>query len=254
VPPGTTLNVSIFNPDTHQYQLSEFVATVDASGRFAWVDVTHFTIFAVSVPQKVMIASINPTIASPGDVVTIYGSGFGLAPEENIVRFLGRTGPAITVTVISASANVLTVRVPAGAGNGGLFVTVGTAKSNTVRFNVNDSSDENGPSNLPPNVYAGIDQTISLPSSALLQGAVSDDGLPSGVVTTQWSVVSGPGSVSFDNPAALTAYASFSATGTFVLRLTANDGALSASDDVVVTVNVPSPHNPPANKAPSVNA
>src|SRR5207249_4729874 len=50
-----------------------------------------------------------------------------------------------------------------------------------------------------------------------------------------WSKVSGPGSVSFTTLNG-NYYASFSATGTYALRLTASDGDLSASNDVTVIV------------------
>src|SRR5262249_60223049 len=86
---------------------------------------------------------------------------------------------------------------------------------------------------------AGRDQTITLPSSANLVGTVSDDGLPNppGAVTTTWSKVSGPGTVTFGNAAAVSTTASFSLSGSYVLRLTANDSALQASDDISITVN-----------------
>ena len=58
-----------------------------------------------------------------------------------------------------------------------------------------------------------------------------------GRVTTTWSKVSGPGTVTFGNPNAVDTTASFSAAGTYVLRLTANDSLLSSSDDITVTVN-----------------
>src|SRR5262245_21859916 len=108
------------------------------------------------------------------------------------------------------------------------------------------------PTNQPPGVNAGLDQTITLPSSANLIGTVSDDGLPNppGVVTTTWSKVSGPGTVTFGNAAAVNTTASFSLSGSYVLRLTANDSALQASDDISVTVNPAGP----GNQAPSVNA
>jgi hypothetical protein len=51
--------------------------------------------------------------------------------------------------------------------------------------------------------------------------------------------VSGPGTVTFSAPTAATTTASFSAAGTYVLRLSASDGALSTSDDVAVTVSAP---------------
>src|SRR5262244_2806578 len=95
------------------------------------------------------------------------------------------------------------------------------------------------PVNQPPGVNAGLDQTITLPSSANLVGSVSDDGLPNppGAVTTTWSKVSVPGTVTFGNAAAVSTTASFSVSGSYVLRLTANDSALQASDDISVTVN-----------------
>jgi serine protease AprX len=93
--------------------------------------------------------------------------------------------------------------------------------------------------NLAPVVNAGLDQVITLPSSANLTGVAIDDGQPNppGVLTTTWSQVSGPGTVSFSNPSALNSTATFSASGVYVLRLTVSDGALAVSDDVAVTVN-----------------
>src|SRR5439155_4286372 len=58
--------------------------------------------------------------------------------------------------------------------------------------------------NLAPTVDAGIDQPITLPATTVtLSGQASDDGLPAGTLTTQWSKVSGPGPVTFGNAAAL---------------------------------------------------
>ncbi|HNG29967.1 MAG TPA: RHS repeat-associated core domain-containing protein [Blastocatellia bacterium] len=96
------------------------------------------------------------------------------------------------------------------------------------------------PANQAPLVAAGADQTISLPTlTASLTGAASDDGLPSGALSLNWSRVSGAGTVMFSAPNQAATDATFSGTGVYVLRLTASDGALSASDDVQVTVNPP---------------
>ena len=104
-----------------------------------------------------------------------------------------------------------------------------------------------GSTNQPPVVDAGPDQTITLPSSANLNGTVTDDGLPNppGTVTTTWSEVSGPGPATFGNASAVDTTASFSASGTYVLRLTADDSALQSSDDLTVTVNPASQNQPP---------
>jgi hypothetical protein len=113
-------------------------------------------------------------------------------------------------------------------------------------------------SNAAPRVSAGSDSSVTMPSSATLRGTVADDGLPSGsTVTHRWSKVSGPGTVTFADPAALDTTAAFSTSGTYVLRLTATDGSLSDTDDVQVTV-APAPASAPAptttNTAPSVSA
>jgi hypothetical protein len=96
-----------------------------------------------------------------------------------------------------------------------------------------------------PTASAGPDETVTLPASAGLTGTVTDDGLPDppGLVTTAWSQVSGPGTVTFDDLAAVNTTASFSLAGTYVLRLSANDGELVARDDVTITVN-PAPTPP----------
>lgn len=93
---------------------------------------------------------------------------------------------------------------------------------------------------LPPVVDAGADQTFltANPASvvASLNGSAFDEGLPFGTLTTTWSAVSGPGSVTFANAAALATTAQFSAAGQYVLRLMASDGSATRSDDLVITV------------------
>ncbi|MGE3507817.1 MAG: PA14 domain-containing protein, partial [Vicinamibacterales bacterium] len=93
--------------------------------------------------------------------------------------------------------------------------------------------------NAAPTATAGADQTITLPAGATLNGSATDDGLPNppAALTYAWSMVSGPGTVTFGTPGAATTTASFSAAGSYTLRLTVSDSALSATDDVVVTVN-----------------
>jgi hypothetical protein len=92
--------------------------------------------------------------------------------------------------------------------------------------------------NDPPQVDAGNDQTITLPASALLDGSVSDDGIPNppGFTTTIWRQVSGPESVTFANANAVDTMVSFDSAGIYVLRLAADDDELVTTDDVTLTV------------------
>ena len=80
--------------------------------------------------------------------------------------------------------------------------------------------------------------TVTLPASAVLEGACLDDGLPTppGATSVLWTSVSGPGTVAFLHPASTTTTASFSVAGVYVLRLSATDGALAAGDELTVVV------------------
>ena len=97
--------------------------------------------------------------------------------------------------------------------------------------------------NLSPIANAGPDQSITGPvNSVTLNGSATDDGQPNGLLTYNWKKVNGPGKVTFGNASQAVTTAQFSKAGTYTLRLTANDGQLSATDDVVITVNsVPTP-------------
>ncbi|WP_214414415.1 Ig-like domain-containing protein [Sphaerisporangium fuscum] len=90
--------------------------------------------------------------------------------------------------------------------------------------------------NKPPYVLATQDQTFNRPGQARLNAVVKDDGLPSGTLTTAWSVVDGPGEAFFTDPNGATGTTvSFTKPGTYKVRLTASDGALPASSTVTVT-------------------
>ena len=94
------------------------------------------------------------------------------------------------------------------------------------------------PANMPPEVDAGPDQSPPA-RSADLDATVTDDGFTS--VTTVWSMVSGPGLASFDDPTAVDTTVVFSAAGAYVLRLTADDGAGPVTDDVEITAGSADP-------------
>ena len=96
--------------------------------------------------------------------------------------------------------------------------------------------------NRAPTVDATGPGSVTLPAGATVNAAVADDGVPLGSsVTINWSKVSGPGTVTFANPGAASTTATFSAAGAYVLRATASDGQLSASDDLSITVNLEPP-------------
>ncbi|HNP31110.1 MAG TPA: FG-GAP-like repeat-containing protein [Nitrospirales bacterium] len=91
--------------------------------------------------------------------------------------------------------------------------------------------------NVAPTVNAGSPQTVILPGAASLDGTVTDDGAPYNLMWSQWSTISGPGTVTFFNEFEVNTTARFSAPGTYVLRLTATDGELANSADLTITVH-----------------
>jgi choice-of-anchor A domain-containing protein len=92
--------------------------------------------------------------------------------------------------------------------------------------------------NLPPAVAAGPDRALFSANEVLaLSGSVTDDGFPLGCgLKTQWRVLSGPGEVTFADPAASDTTVSFSAPGSYVLELAADDGVAVSRDTLRVTV------------------
>ncbi len=84
-----------------------------------------------------------------------------------------------------------------------------------------------------PCVEAGADQRVSVLGGTYLFGRGNDDGLQ-GPLAYTWSQRSGPGIATFADPTAPWTTTQFSAQGTYVLQIDADDG--STSDDDVVTI------------------
>ena len=71
----------------------------------------------------------------------------------------------------------------------------------------------------------------------ILEATASDDGKPvGGTLTTAWTMLSGTGTVTFATPAQANSTVTFSAPGSYMLRLSANDTALQTNVDITVTV------------------
>ena len=166
-------------------------------------------------------------------VELVSGSGgHSLAGNSNVLP-----GPRIAWSK-GKTAGLLDLTLN-GAANGNVATSIGWQWQDTNLNDLHDGSVDCGTvGNHAPVVNAGPDQTVKLPASATMQGSVTDDGLPNppAAVTSTWSQVSGPGTATFTDPSSPTTTVSFDAAGTYVLRLTGDDSALQASDDVTVTV------------------
>lgn len=190
-------------------------------------------------------AGPDQTITLPTDSVSLNGTvtDDGLPVNATLIT---------TWTKVSGPGPV-TFAAPGNPVTTATFTEPGTY---VLRLTANDSlltvydevTVEVVPRNQPPEVNAGPDQTIELPNTATMAGVVTDDALPRGsTVTRTWSVVNGPGAVTFADVHDLSTVVTFATAGTYTLRLTADDTEFTVSDDLVVTVH-------PENQPPVVNA
>src|SRR5450756_143207 len=92
--------------------------------------------------------------------------------------------------------------------------------------------------NQSPVVDAGPDLTLpDLSTVAILNGQVSDDGLPTGsAMRVRWTKLAGPGGVTFGNATEVQTRATCDACGVYTLKLTASDWMVERSDLVDVRV------------------
>ncbi len=178
-------------------------------------------------------AGADQTISLPTNNVTLAG----VAADDGLP--VGST-LAVEWTMISGPGNVV-FGSPNTSETSAQFNATGTyvlrfSATDGEYFATDDLTVTVTPQNQPPVAMAGVDQTTRLSQPVQLDGAASDDGLPPGTLTTIWSKASGPGMVAFDNANVTITGARFTAVGSYVLQLTASDGAASDTDEVVITV------------------
>ncbi|MEG3660183.1 malectin domain-containing carbohydrate-binding protein, partial [Arenibacter palladensis] len=104
----------------------------------------------------------------------------------------------------------------------------------------------------PPNVDAGLDQSITLPTNSVTQNAsgMDPDG---GSVTFLWSQVSGPGTATLTGEDTADLTVSDLILGTYIFRLTVTDDENDASSDEVAITVSPDPNNAPPVAIASAN-
>ncbi len=176
---------------------------------------------AVTLPN---VATLDGTVAddglpTPPTLTTVWSMTSG----PGVVTFGDAT--AVDTTASFTQAGVYVLRLTADD----------TALSTFDELTVTVAA-----TNQAPTVAAGADQAVTLPNVATLDGTVADDGLPTPpTLTTVWSMTSGPGVVTFGDATAVDTTASFTQAGVYVLRLTADDTALSTFDEVMIAVDTP---------------
>jgi hypothetical protein len=205
----TTAGADTFDRTIYWLTKTNTPPTVDAGPNAATTDGATITLTGTVVDDGLP----NPPGSTTKSWTKVSGPG--------TVTFGTPAATSTTASFSLAGSYVLSLAANDGALIGSDTVTVTVYAAGT---------------NAAPVVNAGADQNVVLPGTASLAATVSDDGLPNppSALTLTWSKVSGPGTVSFGSPNASATTATFSTNGTYVLRLTASDSALSSYDDVVV--------------------
>ena len=91
--------------------------------------------------------------------------------------------------------------------------------------------------NDAPQVHPGTAPMATNGSPAALAGSATDDARPVGsALDLTWSLVSGPGTATFANAKSAGTSVTFSAPGSYVVRLAASDGSATAFQDMSVAV------------------
>ncbi len=174
-------------------------------------------------------AGVDQSITLPTNSVTLSGSisDDGI-PAAATCTWSKTSGPG-TVTFGSVNA----------ASSTATFSVAGTY---VVRLTVTDTlasvyDEATIIVNGAPTANAGVDQEITWPTNSVtLAGTISDDGIPAASTCT-WSKTSGPGTVTFGNVNAASTTATFSTTGTYMVRLTVTDTLASTYDEATITVD-----------------
>jgi YD repeat-containing protein len=107
-------------------RLIQVVAPNGASAQYSYDPAGNLlAVTPISASTAALVGFSNPAGVA-GSTITLYGSGFSTTPSSNLVYFNG-----VAATVVSSTANTLTVVVPSGATTGTIAVTTshGTVSS-----------------------------------------------------------------------------------------------------------------------------
>ena len=198
---------------------------------------TSFDLTKPSITNAFFAAAIapiaTPTVATP--IFTPAGGSYGAA--TNVTVTCATAGAAIYYTT---NGNTPTSSDNYLFSGGTIYVSgVTTLKAKAFASGYIDSGVATATYtiNAAPFVYAGAQQPTA-GSPTTLAGVVIDDGLTGGGIKfTNWTKVSGPGTVTFGNLHQTNSTASFSANGVYVLQLAASDGQYTNSSQVTIAYN-----------------
>lgn len=251
-PPGETrqtIEIQVRDdtiPEREEYLVIQLTnpsnATITSGG--AW-----FSLYILDNEPRVSVTAIDPAANENGDTATFRISRTGPLTASLSVPFT-RSGTATNASdynlvgspaVIPANASFIDLTLnPTSSGGVEGVETVTLTLTPHAAYTVASPSSAtaslfDSETNGAPVIQLLMPRTatVAIPSATglLLETSVQDDG---SAPALQWSKVSGPGTVTFGSATAASTTATFSSSGAYVIRLTANDGAQSSTLDLNV--------------------
>ena len=255
-PPGETqqsIEIQVRDdtiPEREEYLVIQLTnpsnATVSSGG--GW-----FSLYILDNEPRVSVTALDPAANENGDTATFRISRTGPLASPLSVPFT-RSGTATngsdynlvgSPAVIPANASFidLTLNPTSSGGVEGMetvtltltpHATYTVASPSAATASLFDSETNGAPVIQLLNPRSS---TAAIPAATglLLETSVQDDG---SAPALQWSKVSGPGTVTFGSANAASTTATFSSSGAYVIRLTADDGAQSSTLDLNVQAGV----------------
>src|SRR5262249_9367320 len=147
----------------------------------------------VTIANKAPVVNAGPdqTIILPAKAqLAASATDDGLPSSALTYRWTVVSGNGVTLSNPTASSTQATV---SAAGTYTFRITVSDGQLSSSADVIVSATTSTLTTNKPPVVNAGSDQAITLPAKAQLTASATDDGLPHGVLTYSWTVVSGTG-------------------------------------------------------------
>lgn len=239
----------------HGARNGRIIAKMAGGGSRSWSSGIEKSIGGIPVPSTVQVASNGNTVVSLSDEASlpldrwVHYAGI-YTPEESLAVYLNGELAAIRTDGIPASqystnGQAVLIGHRPGCGDCGWYGILDEVRLYNEALSESQirSIMGGGRVNQKPEVDAGQDIVLFWPDTTfVLDATVVDDGLgdPNGTIDYIWSILDGPGRVTFEpNPFVEDPTVTFSTLGEYTLVLTATDGELGGCDTVVVRVIEP---------------
>lgn len=231
---GTTFSVVV------PLNLGSNILTAVATDAFNNMGQAQVTVSRTDGTNQAPVVDAGPDLnANLNDSITLNATvnddGKPNPPGQLTITWTKESGPG---NVTFTSSNTAATNVTFSA-VGSYILKLSASDSQLSSSDTVTITVTNNQPNQAPVVNAGQDATVTLPAAASLNGTVTDDGLPSNQLTIMWSKQAGPGTVIFANAQSAQTTATFSEVGVYTLRLSASDGELTTSDEVLISVAAP---------------